>query len=170
MTKNYDEIMEIIGTTVELNKTTSENVQLLLNRIKGQEMVLTNLSEDVHDVRQQVKTMSGDIEQLKMNEEITTSQQESIVDAARRRICETLGNDPLTHKKYFRIFIQKLYSDCRKYAGLGSKISRTKKCDFQRCVDYIEAWVPSCGYEALRAKADANALARLEARKLGYCG
>lgn len=53
-------------------------------------------------------------------------------------------------------------------AGLGSKVARTKKCDYQRCIDYIESWIPSCGCAALRTKADANAKARREARELGY--
>ena len=65
-------------------------------------------------------------------------------------------------------FNQRLYTDCRKYAGLGSKIARTKKGDYQRCIDYIEAWNPSCGCVALREKADKNAKARLKARELGY--
>ena len=81
---------------------------------------------------------------------------------------DILGNDELEHKKYFRTFIQRLYTDCRKYAGLGSKIARTKKGDYQRCIDYIEAWNPSCGCVALREKADKNAKARLKARELGY--
>lgn len=71
-------------------------------------------------------------------------------------------------EKYFKIFIQRLCKDTRKNAGLGSKISRTHKRDYQRCIDHIEAWIPSCGCAELRAKADANAKARLEAKKLGY--
>ena len=49
-----------------------------------------------------------------------------------------------------------------------SKIARTRKGDYQRCIDYIEAWIPSCGCAELRSKADAYAKARLEAKKLGY--
>lgn len=112
--------------------------------------------------------MKEDIIQLKENEEITTTQQEMIIELARKRVIIIIGDDPLEIKKYFKIFIQRLYKDTRQNAGLGSKIARTKKCDYQRCVDYIEAWLPSCGCAELRAKADANAKARLEARKLGY--
>lgn len=53
-------------------------------------------------------------------------------------------------------------------AGLGSKIARTKKGDFQRCIDYIESWIPSCGCAELRNKADKKAEARRKARELGY--
>lgn len=74
----------------------------------------------------------------------------------------------LKEKKYFTIFVRRLYKDTKSNAGLGSKIDRTRKGNFQRCIDYIESWIPSCGCAALRAKADANAKARLEARELGY--
>ena len=99
---------------------------------------------------------------------MTTTQQETIVELAQRRVSEIIGNDPLERKKYFKIFIQRLYKDTRQNAGLGSKIARTRKGDFQRCIDYIEAWIPSCGCAELRAKADANAKARLDAKALGY--
>ena len=85
-----------------------------------------------------------------------------------KRVLEIIGDDSLEVQKYFRIFVQRLYKETRQNAGLGSKISRTKKCDYQRCINYIEAWIPSCGCSALRAKADSNAKARLEAKKLGY--
>ena len=128
--------------------------------IKGEVKVIP-LTDDVN-------TMKEDIIQLKENEEITTTQQEMIIELARKRVIIIIGDDPLEIKKYFKIFIQRLYKDTRQNAGLGSKIARTKKCDYQRCVDYIEAWLPRCGCAELRAKADANAKARLEARKLGY--
>ena len=100
-------------------------------------------------------------------------QQNYIKEIAKKRVGEMIdglidGNSLSNYQKYFKIYIHNLYYDARHYAGLGSKISRTKKCDYQRCIDFIESWVPSCGCAALKAKADANAPARLEARKLGY--
>lgn len=56
----------------------------------------------------------------------------------------------------------------RKYAGLGSKISRTRKGDFQRCINYIEAWIPSCGCAKLKSEADEKAEAKRKAKSLGY--
>ena len=103
-----------------------------------------------------------------MNEEVTTTQETMLRECAQRRIVEILGNDALERQKYFKIFIQSLYRDTRQYAGLGSKISRTRKCDYQRCLDYMESWLPQCGFRELRDRADRNAKARLEARALGY--
>ena len=151
------------------------DMQQLMNITGQTAMNINNMSRQlgvvasaVNTLTDDVNSMKDDIEQLKMNEEITTTQQETIIVAAKRRVLEIIGNDPLEIKKYMKIFIQKLYKETRQEAGLGSKIARTKKCDYQRCLDYIEAWNPSCGCATLRARADANAKARLEAKKLGY--
>ena len=161
----------------ENNNVTNGNfdMQQLMNITGQTAMNLNNMSKQlgvvasaVNSLTDDVSTIKDDIFQLKMNEEITTTQQEAIVELARKRVLEIIGDDPLEVKKYFKIFIQRLYKDTRQNAGLGSKIARTKKCDYQRCIDYIEAWIPSCGCAELRAKADANAKARLEAKKLGY--
>lgn len=159
------------------NNVTNENfdMQQLMNITGQTAMNLNNMSKQlgvvasaVNSLTDDVSTIKDDIFQLKMNEEITTTQQETIIELARKRVIEIIGDDPLEVKKYFKIFIQRLYKETRQNAGLGSKIARTKKCDYQRCIDYIEAWIPSCGCASLRTKADANAKARLEAKKLGY--
>lgn len=161
----------------ENNNVTNTNfdMQQLMNITGQTAMNLNNMSKQlgvvasaVNSLTDDVSTIKDDIFQLKMNEEITTTQQETIIELARKRVIEIIGDDPLEVKKYFKIFIQRLYKETRQNAGLGSKIARTKKCDYQRCVDYIEAWIPTCGCASLRAKADANAKARLEAKKLGY--
>ena len=83
-------------------------------------------------------------------------------------MCQIIGGDAFEIKKYFRIFVMRLYTDARKYAGLGSKISRTRKGDFQRCINYIEAWIPSCGCAKLKSEADEKAEAKRKAKSLGY--
>lgn len=168
MAKSYEEIMEILGTTVEVvNKNTSDT-SVILEDLKQQKALLGGLSRNIEGMNTSINNINNEIEQLKLNEEVTTTQQESITSAARKRIYEILGDDPLEWEKYRRIFFHRLYKDTRKYAGLGSKISRTRKGDFQRCIDYIEAWIPSCGFAELRAKSDKNAAARVKARELGY--
>lgn len=151
------------------------DMQQLMNITGQTAMNLNNMSKQlgvvataVNSLTDDVNSIKDDIIQLKENEEITTTQQEMIVELAKKRIIIIIGNDPLEIQKYFRIFILCLYKDARKNAGLGSKIARTKKCDYQRCIDYIEAWFPGCGCAELRAKADANAKARREAKELGY--
>lgn len=154
-----------------MKNTTNENIDLKqIENIVGQTAMNVNgISKQMGIIATAVDSMRTDIgglkdrmDYLELNEEITTTQQETIIELARKRVLEIIGDDPLEVKKYFKIFIQRLYKDTRQNAGLGSKIARTKKCDYQRCIDYIEAWIPSCGCAELRAKA------RLEAKKLGY--
>ena len=156
-------------------ETGNFDMQQLMNITGQTAMNVSNMSKQlgvvacaVNTLTDDVNTMKDDIAQLKMNEEITTTQQETIISLAKRRVLEIIGNNPLEIQKYMRIFIQKLYADARREAGLGSKIARTKKRDYQRVLDYIEGWNPKCGCAALRSKADANAKARLEAKALGY--
>lgn len=168
MARTFDDVMELVGKTAEIAASNTESTEVILNELKAQKSLLRGLSSTVNGIEQTIITITDDVNNLKLNEEVSTDQQKSITNVAKKRIINILGNDELEHKKYFRIFIQKLYADCRKYAGLGSSISRTKKGNFQRCIDYIEAWNPSCGCVALREKADKNAKARLKARELGY--
>lgn len=157
------------------NNEENFNMQQLMNITGQTAMNVNNMSKQlgimntaIGSLTADVDTMKNDITQLKENEEITTTQQENINHMAKEKVLSILGKDPLEVQKYMRTFIQKLYSDTRRYAGLGSKIARTKKCDYQRCVDFIDAWVPNGGYTALKEKADRTAAARLKAKELGY--
>lgn len=164
----YENIMDTLEKTAELTKANSENTAIVLAKLNAQETLINGLSSTVSGISETMTGLSDDINQLKLNEEVTTTQQEIIVESAQKRVVEIIGDDPLEREKYFKIFIQRLYKDTRQSAGLGSKIARTRKGDYQRCINYIEAWIPSCGCAELRARADANAKARLEAKKLGY--
>lgn len=168
MANSYDEIMEVLSRTVAINYDTSKNIEFLRNRMEQSEKLLGGLSNKVTDIEQDVSGLNDKVFQLEQNEEITTAQSGTIRKCAQKRIIDILGDDPYERQKYFKTFIQRLYGDTRKHAGLGSQIDRTKKCDFQRCLDYIESWNPSCGSTELRAQADANAEARLKARENGY--
>lgn len=168
MAKTYEEIMELVGKTVEISYENSQSMKDIITRINSQGQLLGDLAGNVNDIKDNVTSLGNDIDQLKLNEEVTTTQQEILTETAQKRVCEILGNDPLEREKYFRIFIKRLYKDTRQNAGLGSKVARTKKGDYQRCIDFMEAWIPNCGCAELRSKADAYAKARLEATKLGY--
>lgn len=168
MERTYEEIMELVGKTAEIATANTENTAVVLAKLQAQEKLLNGLSNTVTGIDTRIGELGNDIEQLKMNEEITTTQQENINKLARKRVLEIIGNDSLEIQKYLRIFIQRLYKETRQNAGLGSKIARTKKCDYQRCIDYIEAWIPSCGCAELRQRADDTARARVKAKELGY--
>lgn len=189
MRRTYDDVMDVIGTLAENTNAAvvstkqsadavlvltnvaneqSKKIQELETKLKDNSELLGGLSSTVEGIDNGLKELSNIVKIIQENEEITTTQQETIVSTARRRIYEILGKDELDLKKYFRTFVVRLYKDTRKYAGLGSKISRTRKGDFQRCINYIEAWTPSCGCTELKNYADRNAEARIKAKSLGY--
>ena len=101
-------------------------------------------------------------------EEITTAQNENISTAVKRRIFEILGDDPNDIQRYYRTFAMRLYGNARKVSGMGSKVSRTRKRDYQRVLDFVEAWAPVGGCANLKMEADRKAEARVLARQLGY--
>ena len=104
MVKTYEEVMELVGKVAEVSAENTQSTAVVLARLEQQGVLLTGLSKSVTAVKDDVATLSNDMEQLKLNEEVTTTQQETITEAAKKRICEIIGNDELEQKKYFRIF------------------------------------------------------------------
>lgn len=168
MATNINEIMEALGQAAEITRQNSIGTAALMKKLTFQERALTNLSETVSHIDDKVTFLSDEVQNLKMNEEITTAQNATVLSSARKRIFEILGDDPYEQQKYFRTFIAHLYRDAKECAGLGSTISRTKKGDFQRCLDYIEAWMPKIGVPALKSYVDKQAEAKVKAKKNGY--
>lgn len=156
LNNNYDmqQLMNITGSI-------GMSVQNMNNQMGILTTKLNNMSDDISGVK-------GDIEQLKLNEEVTTTQQETITESAKKRVLEVLNYDEFDRAKYFRTFIGRLYTDTRRNAGLGSKIARTKKGDFQRVIDYIEAWIPVNGCANLKQECDIRAENNRKAKELGY--
>lgn len=167
-TENFSDVMITLNAALELSKSNTENISTIIGEIKTQHQAIGNLTKSVSDIDTTVKKLNDDFEIFKLNEEVTDAQATSIRSACERRVCEILGENALERKKYFNIFIKNLYKDARKYGVLGSKIATTKKCNFQRCVDFAESWVPSCGCVALKERADRNAEANRKAKGLGY--
>lgn len=107
MERTYEEIMNLVGETANLAAQNTQSTSVILKRIEDQDKLLGGLSRTVSSIGEDVSNISGEIEQLKLNEEVTTSQQETIIEAARKRVCEILGSDEFEQKKYFKIFVQK---------------------------------------------------------------
>lgn len=151
------------------------DMQTFMNIVGQNAMTTTQISQQlgivansINDVKSDINTLKGDMTQLKLNEEITTTQQETINELARKRVCYILNYNNDDIYRYMRIFIQRLYADTRSHAGLGSKVSRTKKGDYQRVIDYIEAWIPKCGCAELKLEADKRAESRRKAKEMDY--
>ena len=158
-------------------KNNNENfdMQQLMNITGQTAMNINNMSRQlgivasaVDNIRTDVDGLTGRMDRLEQKEEITTEQAATINRAVRKRVGEILGNNEEDLVKYRRIFSARLYGDARKCAGLGNTYPATKKENFQRVIDYIEAWIPSCGCVELKKKADSQAEARRNAKEHGY--
>lgn len=160
MMNNYEpkfdmqQLMNITGQTA-----------LNVNQMSKQMGILTSTINDIQD---NLGNLTNRMDAIENTQEITTTQVDVITEMARKRVVQIIGDDSLEMTKYFRIFVQNLYKDARKYAGLSHRIERTQKHNYQRILDYIEAWNPQCGCASLRNRADQNAKARLKAKNLGY--
>lgn len=167
MENNY-EVMETVNQLALVTKENSQNTAIILKSLDSYNKMFVSVANSITNVNDKIDKLDSRIDNLEQNEEITTEQSERIRSCAQMRISEILGDDPLDRKKYYRIFIQHLYHDTRAYAGLGSKIDRTRKSNFQSCINYIEAWLPNCGISELKNRADNNAKANREAKNLDY--
>lgn len=120
-------------TMINSKVNNNYDMQTLMNIVGQNAMTTTQISQQlgivtnsINAVRSDIDTLKGDMIQLKLNEEITTTQQETIIESARKRICYILSYNTDDISKYMKIFIQRLYADTRSHAGLGNKIARTK--------------------------------------------
>lgn len=81
------------------------DMQQLMNITGQTAMNVNNMSKQlgvvataVNSLTDDVNTMKEDIIKLKENEEITTTQQEMIIELARKRVIIIIGDDPLEIK------------------------------------------------------------------------
>lgn len=167
----------MIGNENDKNNGNNNNydMQQLMNITGQTAMNINNMSKQlgivasaVDTIRTDVDGLTGRMDRLEQKEEITTEQAATINRAIRKRVGDILGNDEEDLAKYRRIFSASLYGDARKCAGLGNTYPATKKENFQRVIDYVEAWIPSCGCTELKKRADVKANARRKAKELGY--
>ena len=78
MVKTYEEVMELVGKVAEVSAENTQSTAVVLARLEQQGTLLAGLSKSVTAVKDDVATLSNDMEQLKLNEEVTTTQQETI--------------------------------------------------------------------------------------------
>ena len=157
------------------NNNGNFDMQQLMNITGQTAMNVNNMSKQlgviastVDNICTDVDGLKGRMDRLEQKEEVTTEQKEAIKRALYKRCYEILGNDPFEIEKYFSGFVSNGWSDGKKYAGIGAKYEETKKENFQRAIDYFEAWIPSCGCSKLKEKIDNRAKAKQKAKELGY--
>jgi len=161
-------IVNALKQTAEITKSNAESTAAIVADLQNTKDVLGGVAKRVKDIGDNLTNINDRMANLEQNEEITTYQNENITESVKRRLFEILGTDELDIHKYYRIFAQRLYANARKNSGMGSKVARTKKRDYQRVIDYVEAWTPVGGCAKLMAEADVKAEARRIAKQQGY--
>ena len=162
---------ELTGLSKQLMYSTNqlaESTKAIYIKLAENDEKLNLVTTAISSIQDKMNHQSNRLDQLELNEEIKSEQEIIIRNTAKKRVFEIIGDNILDYQKYFKTFISKLYTDARKEAGLGSRIATTRKGDYQRVINYIEAWVPKKGCSGLKEEVDNKAAAKREAEALGY--
>lgn len=151
------------------------DIQQLMN-ICGQNMItVNNLSQQMGLVANKVDsldkcmtTLVDRVDGIELRSEIDSDQEERLRETVNKRVYEILHYDPLEIAKYSRRFFSRCWSDAKRDAGVAASYKATKKENYQRAIDYIEAWLPREGCAALKDKIDEAARAKRKAQEEGY--
>lgn len=168
MEYNYENINNILGTTVNLVKSNAESTAVILQRIETTEQLVGGIVKKVTDHGDIILNIKDRMAELELNEEISEEQANNIKTTVNKRIAEILHFNEDEIAKYFRTFVIKCYSSLKKEHHMGSSYRSTHKKYYQSLLDTIEAWTPSEGVQKLKDKIDKRAEAKRNARKNGY--
>lgn len=174
MNNRLIEIEERVGKNSTAIEEFGDKTSLLIKESEERAKLATietnkAISNKMIVFKEEIEGLKERTEKLEYNVEVTDKEAEQLRDNAQRRVSEILGHNKLDHKKYFRPFIMKLYSDARHFSGMGRKIATTKNSEFQRTMDYIDEWSPRCGVANLKKSVDENAELNLRVKAMGYC-
>lgn len=171
----FDQFSEAMNKTFIMVQANAEAIKAQNTQASMLSSMISNVSKQVCDVSNTVVQMGDsigninqEIEQLKLNEEITTTQHEEITRLTRKRIYELLGDDQYDQQKYYKLFSTRLYKDARRDAHLGATIARTHKRYYAEVTNYIANWSPAIGIVELKRYADGVAERRKKAKEEGY--
>lgn len=151
------------------------DMQQLMNLCGQNMMTVNNLSRQMGLVANKVDsldkcmTMLVDrVDGIELRSEIDSDQEERLRETVNKRVYEILHYDPLEIAKYSRRFFSRCWSDAKRDAGVAASYKATKKENYQRAIDYIEAWFPREGCTAFKDKIDEAAKAKRKALDEGY--
>lgn len=139
-----DAMAKLALSNIEVNDRQKE----LYDTVQDITLKLNGVSKSVTDINKRMFN-------LEQNEEITTEQDKNIRSIAARRVYELEEERGISEEErnlYFGPIVKKLYGDARRYTGLASSIARTHKRDYDRIIEYIDAWNPTVDFEDIIAK------------------
>lgn len=163
-----EQIKSILLESSKIQNSSIESIAVITDELSKQRALIGGISTKINGISDTVVNLGDRMLAIEENEEITETQVEIINQKIKQRIIEILGSDYYEQAKYFRSFIMVLYRDMKKNHGMASTYRRTKKRDYQRLIDNIEAWIPSMGIEKLKAEIDKKAESKNKAKNNGY--
>ena len=164
----FEAIMNLIGNTAQLQNSMANQMVELQGKMSVVETETGKVVKSINVLNDQMSKFNDEINDLKLNEEVTTEQATMMLNCTKRRVGEILGDDPIERSKYFRGFSIRLWSDLRKKGKIATQYCKTKKRDYQGAIDAIEAWLPEGGIAHLKQKLDESAAARKKTKDEGY--
>ena len=161
---------EIDKMVMAINQQT-QNINTVL-------VAMGDMGKRVESIAADLSSVKDDVNILKNEEEIKTSQAKEIRRLAGKVVSRRLGIDEnpakrtleekIIDKKYRSMFSSALYSETSEKGHLASPYSATAKKDFILACKDIEDWYPKEGIDGLKKRADENAVARKIAKEQGY--
>lgn len=154
--KDFDmqQLMNLCGQNMITVNNLSRQMGLVANKVDSLDKCMTKLVDRVDGIE--------------LRSEIDSDQEERLRKTVKKRVYEILHYDPLEIAKYSRRFFSRCWSDAKRDAGVAASYKATKKENYQRAIDYIEAWFPREGCAAFKDKIDEAAKAKRKALDEGY--
>lgn len=154
--KDFDmqQLMNLCGQNMITVNNLSRQMGLVANKVDSLDKCMTMLVDRV--------------DAIELRSEIDSDQEERIRKTVNKRVYEILHYDPFEIARYSRRFFSRCWSDAKRDAGVAASYKATKKENYQRAIDYIEAWLPREGCAAFKDKIDEAAKAKRKAQDEGY--
>lgn len=155
------ELQNMIQNLALIQKKQLGSDDLIRARMAKTESMILGLSQEVGDNSTNITRLTGRVDDLEWNSEITDEQATAITSKVKARVSKILDYPNGDSDIYYRTFIANMYAYLRQSFNLGSKIRTTRKKHYDTVMKGISAWHPDI--EELKNKKDKRDKARLEA-------
>lgn len=167
-TNDLNEVARLLKQMAVAQMEANKRDDVISSQIDAVSTQMDVVFKRVNSLSNKMSVVEDKIHQLEYNEEITDRQKTAIQEAMRKRVAEITRFDETEMARYYRGFSVVMIYDLKRTGGMGSKIATTKKGDFQRVINNIEAWMPKIGCMELKHEIDRKARKRKIARMNGY--
>jgi len=141
MVKLMSQIERSNEALVKTNNSINKTLDIHSAQLLSHDRLIKEIFKLADDTNIKLTTHDNEIEQLKLNTELSTSQVSCVVEKSRSKIYEFLDRNSEEEIKYYRVYIRDLYRFLKRY-GKASKIERTEKRFYDSIMRGIDDWYP----------------------------